>query len=196
MVASSLAEIAETGTAGYAAGAVLLALLSGAILLGMGAARLGFLVNFLSHPVISGFSSAAALIIGLAQLKHLIGIDIARSQHITDILAAAYGKLDQVNLTTLALSVGTLAILLIWKGPLSRWLQQLGIGKATADQIAKSGPLIAVVTTTWLIWHFALDATAGVKIVADVPVGLPPLTVPSFDLDLIRALLVPALTGQ
>ena len=72
MVATSLGQIAETGSAGYLAGAVLLAFLSGAILIGMGIARLGFLVNFLSHPVISGFSSAAALVIGFSQLKHLL----------------------------------------------------------------------------------------------------------------------------
>ena len=71
MVATTLGEINEAGSAGYLVGAILLAFLSGAILLGMGLARLGFLVNFLSHPVISGFSSAAALVIGLyVQTRH------------------------------------------------------------------------------------------------------------------------------
>ena len=68
MVASTLGELTESGT-GYLAGAVLLAFLSGAILLGMGLARLGFIVNFLSHSVISGFSSAAALVLSLIHIS-------------------------------------------------------------------------------------------------------------------------------
>ncbi len=73
MTASALGAVVEAGTVNYVAAALILAALSGFILLAMGIARLGVLVNFLSHPVISGFTSAAALVIGVSQLKHLLG---------------------------------------------------------------------------------------------------------------------------
>ena len=114
MVASTLGEISEAGSVPYVAAAVLLAFLSGAILLGMGLARLGFLVNFLSHPVISGFSSAAALIIGLSQLKHILGFDIPRSHLITETIWYAIEGIGAVNLATLALALAGFGLLLLF----------------------------------------------------------------------------------
>ncbi len=189
MVASTLGEIAETGSAGYLAGAVLLAFLSGAILLGMGLARLGFLVNFLSHPVISGFSSAAALVIGFSQLKHLIGFDIPRSHLITEIIAHAAIHIDHINLATFMIALASFAILLSFRSLISPVLRSIGIGAATSDAIAKAGPLVAVLVTTIVVWQFALDQHSSVRIVADIPAGLPPLTIPNFDLALIEKLL-------
>ncbi|MFQ6548485.1 SulP family inorganic anion transporter [Aestuariibius sp. 2305UL40-4] len=189
MVATTLGEVAETGTSGYLAGAVLLAFLSGAILLAMGLARLGFLVNFLSHPVISGFSSAAALVIGFSQLKHLLGIDIPRSHLITETIAHAVSHIGQVNIATFALAITSFAILLIFKGRLAAWLKAIGLGEAVAGALAKSGPLVAVLATTLAVWLLGLNESAGVRIVADIPAGLPPLTLPGLDMDLVQALL-------
>lgn len=189
MVATTLDGLAEAGSAGYLAGAVLLAFLSGAILLGMGLARLGFLVNFLSHPVISGFSSAAALVIGFSQLKHLLGIDIPRSHLITEIIAHAAAHIGQINPATCAMAAGSLAILLLFKSRVSALLEAMGFGAGSSDAIAKAGPLVAVLATTIMVWLFALDRTAGVAIVADIPAGLPPLTLPNFDMALIEQLL-------
>lgn len=189
MVATTLGEIHESGTAGYASGAILLAFLSGAILLGMGAARLGVLVNYLSHPVISGFSSAAALIIGFAQLKHLLGFDIPRSHLITETLAHAVAHIDELNGATFAVALTSLAVLLVWKGPLERWLRRLGVSDTAAGQLSKSGPLVAVALTTLAVWALGLSGSAGVAIVSDIPAGLPPFTLPTFDLDLIEILL-------
>ncbi|WP_147124230.1 SulP family inorganic anion transporter [Shimia ponticola] len=189
MVASTLGEIAEQGSAGYLAGAVMLAFLSGAILLGMGVARVGFLVNFLSHPVISGFSSAAALIIGFSQLKHLLGFEIPRSHLITETILHALTHIAQVNWATLLIAAVSLAILLGFKSRVAGVLKSTGVSAGLADAIAKSGPLVAVVVTTIAVWALALNDTAGVKIVADIPSGLPPLAVPAFDVDLARQLL-------
>ena len=75
LVASAIAPLAATGSADYIALALLLAFMTGLAQIGMGVFRLGFLVNFLSQPVVSGFTSAAALIIGLGQLKHLLAVD-------------------------------------------------------------------------------------------------------------------------
>ncbi|MQY42574.1 sulfate permease [Epibacterium sp. SM1969] len=193
MVASTLGEVVESGTSGYLAGAVMLAFLSGAILLGMGLARVGFLVNFLSHPVISGFSSAAALIIGFSQLKHLLGFNIPRSHLITETIAHAISDINQLNLVTFGIALGSLVILLLFKSRVSPMLQRLGAPKGLADALGKSGPLVAVGTTTVLVWIMGLNVSNGVKIVADIPSGLPALALPVWDLELIRELL-PAAT--
>ena len=189
MVATTLGEFAEAGSAGYLAGAILLAFLSGAILLGMGFARLGFLVNFLSHPVISGFSSAAALVIGFSQLKHLLGFDIPRSHLITETLTYAAAHIGEINPTTFAIAAASFAILLAFKSRIAPILKSLGLGADIADAVAKAGPLVAVIVTTVAVWLFALNQTASVSIVADIPAGLPPLTVPNLDLALIEQLL-------
>ncbi|MDJ1006211.1 MAG: solute carrier family 26 protein [Paracoccaceae bacterium] len=189
MVATTLGEFAEAGSAGYLAGAVLLAFLSGAILLGMGLARLGFLVNFLSHPVISGFSSAAALVIGFSQLKHLLGFDIPRSHLITETVAHAVTHIGQINPATFAIALASFAILLAFRSRVAPLLRAAGIGPGAADAIAKAGPLVAVFATTFAVWLFSLNQTSGVGIVAEIPAGLPPLTIPSLDLALIEQLL-------
>ncbi len=188
MVATTLGELTEAGT-GYIAGAVLLAFLSGAILLGMGLARLGFIVNFLSHPVISGFTSAAALVIGLSQLKHLLGFDIPRTHLVTETVSYAAGHIGMLNPVTFAIALGSLAILLIWKNWIPKWLSSLELHKPVADLFSKSGPLIAVVVTTMAVWVLALNTTGGVKIVAEVPPGLPAFAWPIIDIDLARQLL-------
>ncbi len=193
MVATTLGQIAESGSAGYLGGAILLAFLSGAILLGMGMARLGFLVNFLSHPVISGFSSAAALVIGFSQLKHLLGFDIPRSHLITETIGHAVTHISQLNPATFAIAAVSLVILLLFKGRLAPWLKGVGLNPAIADGLAKSGPLVAVLLTTLSVWFLGLNQSAGVSIVADIPAGLPPLTLPGFDLALIQQLLPAAL---
>ena len=76
MTAASVGAVAAQGSVAYTEAALMLALLSGAIMLVMGAARLGFLANFLSHPVISGFVSASGLLIAAGQLKHLLGVSL------------------------------------------------------------------------------------------------------------------------
>lgn len=189
MVASTLGEITDSGSAGYLAGAIMLAFLSGAILLGMGLVRVGFLVNFLSHPVISGFSSAAALIIGFSQLKHLLGFDIPRSHLITETIAHAALHISQINLATFAITIASLIILLGFKSGVAGFLKARGIPAGAADALAKAGPLVAVVVATVAVWSLRLNENAGVKIVADIPSGLPPLTVPNIDVDLMQQLL-------
>ena len=193
MVATTLGTLAEAGSVGYVAGAVLLAFLSGAILLGMGLARLGFLVNFLSHPVISGFSSAAALVIGFSQLKHLLGFDIPRSHLITETIWHAILHISQINPATFVIALVSLVILLVWKNRLGGWMRDAGVNAAVTDAVAKSGPLVAVLVTTLAVWVFGLNQSAGVSIVADIPAGLPPLALPDFDLALMQQLLPAAL---
>ncbi len=177
LTAAGIGAIAEGGSETYIALAIALALFVGAIQFLLGAFRLGFLVNFLSHPVISGFTSAAALIIGLSQLKHLLGIDIPRSHHIHEILLQAFEQIGAVNWVTFA--IGILGIILI-------------IG---AKRINRSipGPLLAVAFGILVVWGLGLTEQ-GVKIVGTVPEGLPSFSVPQLGGEVFGQLLPIALT--
>ena len=111
LVASAVGPLAQGDAALYLGLAVLLSLLVGLLQFVLGLARFGFLVNFLSHPVLSGFTSAAALIIGFSQLKHLLGIDLPRSHHIHEILWTAIGKVGAIDPVTVALGLGSIGLL-------------------------------------------------------------------------------------
>ncbi|MFO7920371.1 sulfate permease [Rhodobacteraceae bacterium W635] len=191
MTAAAIGEIAEAGTAGYAIAALTLAGLSGAILLAMGVFKLGFLANFLSHPVIAGFITASGVIIAASQLKHILGVN-ASGHNLLELLESLWHHLPETNLYTLVIGVLATGFLFWVRKGLKPALRKLGLSAGMADVAAKTGPVAAVVVTTAAVWFFGLDAR-GVAIVGEVPQSLPPLTVPSFDLDLVTSLMVPAL---
>jgi SulP family sulfate permease len=176
LTAAGVGTLAEGGTEAYIALAITLALLVGLIQFLLGTFRLGFLVNFLSHPVISGFTSAAALIIGLSQLKHLLGVNIPRSHHVHEILIQAWENLGDINWITLL--IGLSGILLI-----------LGAKKLNRSI---PGPLLAVVFGILLVWLFGL-VNKNVAIVGEVPSGLPGMGLPSFNMDTWKELIPIAL---
>ncbi|MCH8550356.1 MAG: solute carrier family 26 protein [Natronospirillum sp.] len=163
LVASGVGALAEVGSAHYIALAVLLALMVGVIQFGMGIFRLGFLTNFLSHPVISGFTSAAALIIGFSQLQHLIGLSLPRTENIAVLAWAAATQWADINIATLSIGLGGVAGLLLLKrlNPLL------------------PGAMIVVVIATLAVWLLGLDEHHGVHIVGSVPAGFPELSAPS-----------------
>ena len=121
LVASGLAGMAVVGTDRYIELALLLALMMGAIQLTMGVMRMGILAQFLSRPVISGFTSAAAIIIGLNQLPSILGIEAERSAKLHVLAADAAGAVGETHLPTLMLSVATLALLFV----LRRWAPRI-----------------------------------------------------------------------
>ncbi|MEO1191152.1 MAG: sulfate permease [Pseudomonadota bacterium] len=191
MTAAAVGEVATQGTAGYAIAALTLAALSGGMLVIMGVLRLGFLANFLSHPVIAGFITASGLLIAASQLKHIFGIE-ASGHTLIEILYSVASHLGGLNIITLAIGAGaTLFLFWVRKG-LKPSLRRLGVGPTTADVATKAGPVAAVVITTLCAWYWDLEA-AGVSLVGTVPQSLPPLTLPSADFDLLGALFVPAL---
>ena len=106
LVASGLGALSLSGIDQYIQMAVFLALFMGGIQVFMGLLKMGFLVNFLSKPVISGFTSAAAIIIGLSQLKHLLGTEIARSNQLQHLLYNAFLTLDEIHFGTLFIGIG------------------------------------------------------------------------------------------
>lgn len=191
MTAAALGQVAEVGSVGYAAAALVLAGLSGAMLLLLGVFKLGFLANFLSHPVIAGFITASGVIIAASQLKHILGIQ-ASGHSLPHLLGDMWRHLPQTNPFTLAIGVAATAFLFWVRKGLKPLLRKSGLSPRMADIGAKAGPVAAVVVTTAVVWLFGLEGR-GVAIVGTVPQSLPPFTIPTFDLDLVRLLLVPAL---
>jgi SulP family sulfate permease len=187
MTAAAVGRIAEVGSTDYITAAITLAFLSGVFLLAMGVLRLGFLANFLSHPVIAGFITASGIIIAASQLKHVLGIS-ASGHNLYELLVSLVEHLGGTNLITLAIGAGSAAFLFWVRKGLKPLLIGTGMNARLADIIAKAGPVLAVAVTTLLAWGLDLGAQ-GVKLVGDVPQGLPPLTLPSFSMDLWTSLI-------
>lgn len=191
LTASAIAEVAQQGTAGYAVAALTLAFLSGVFLILLGILRLGFLSNFLSHPVISGFITASGILIATSQLKHILGVS-AQGHTLPEMLISIFEHLSQINFITVALGVfATIFLFWVRKG-LKPFLKSLGLSQAIADILTKAGPVAAIVATTVTVWVMGLDSE-GVKIVGEVPQSLPPFTIPGFSGELIKALMLPAI---
>ena len=191
MTAAALAPLAEAGTAEYLAGAILLAVMSGLMLTLMGVLRLGFLANFLSHPVISGFITASGIVIAASQLKHLFGIQ-ANGHNLLDIGHSLLVSLGDTNLPTLLIGVGALLFLLWSRRYLKPVLHRFGLAPRAADILTKTAPILAVLVTALVAWVLRLDEQ-GVRLVGEVPSGLPAFTMPSLDLGLWSQLAVSAL---
>ena len=171
MVAAAVGAMAEPDSDNYIGLAVLLGFMVGAVQVAMGALRLGFLVNFLSRPVASGFTSAAALVIGFSQLKYLLGFDIPRSPHIHTILLQAVSRIDETHAITLLIGVLSIVVL-------------AGL-RTYAPRVP--GALVVVVVATTVVWGLGL-ADQGVAIVGAVPAGLPMPSLISVDLVSVQQL--------
>ena len=193
ITASVLAPLATAGAADYVNLALFLALLVGLLQVVMGIARLGFLVNFLSHPVISGFTSAAALVIGFGQAKHLLGIALDRPERPYQLFMELARGLSATNVVTLGLGAGSIGILLFFQFGLKDLLQRVGVAKPLAIALPKSGPLVAVLVATLLVGIMELNKVANVKVVGEIPTGLPPLSWPTVPWDQLGTLLEAAL---
>ncbi|SPH27465.1 putative sulfate transporter [Ascidiaceihabitans donghaensis] len=190
MTAATLADVTQTIDVGYATAALSLAGLSGLILLAMGVLRMGFIANFLSHPVISGFITASGILIAMSQIKHVLGIK-AHGHTMPDLLESILSHASDTNLLTLAIGAGAIAFLFWVRKGLRPALIRMGLRPGAADFATKAGPVLAVVATTLLAWHFDLAQT-GVQIVGAVPQSLPPFTLPNVSTDLLAALFGPA----
>ncbi|WP_298821682.1 sulfate permease [uncultured Roseibium sp.] len=191
MTASAVGEFAQQGTPEYLGAAIVLAFISGLMLVLMGLFRLGFLANLLSHPVISGFITASGLLIASSQLKHILGVP-AHGHTLYDIVLSIASHLNEVNWITFA--IGSAAtIFLFWvRKSLKKMLLGQGLKPFLADILTKAGPVAAVAATTTLSAAFQLGEH-GVRIVGDIPSGLPAPQLPSFDSELWLAMAGPAL---
>lgn len=191
MTATVAGQVAGQGDLAYQGVVLVLAMLSGLILVVMGIARLGLLANFLSHPVISGFVTASAIIIAASQLKHLLGIE-ASGHGLLELAHGLISNLPNVHGLTLSLGAGTLLFLYAARRWLRAGLVRLGIPDRPAELLTKAAPILAVAVTVGLTWAFQLDQQ-GVAVVGQVPASLPPIALPSLDLEVWRDVFVGAL---
>ncbi len=190
MTAAAVGQVAAPGSAQYLTAAITLAFLSGLVLVAMSVLRLGFLANFLSHPVISGFITASGLLIATSQMKHILGIR-AEGDTLPEMLTALFGGLGQTNPYTVVIGVSATTFLFWVRKRLKPLLLARGMRPRPADLLAKAGPVAAIVVSILLVVGFGL-AERGVRIVGEIPAGFPPFALPSFDLGLWQKLALPA----
>lgn len=177
LVVSGLSEMAAPGSERFIVLAIETAFLAGAIQVLLGFFRLGFMVNFLAHPVMSGFTSAAAFIIGVSQLKYLLGIPLPQSNQIQVIGAALFAHIGEVHWITLLMGLAGIALILV----LRRIRRTLPTG------------LIAITLGIISVMVFSLDSY-GVDIVKEVPRGLPAFVSPITSWEDIKQLFPLSLT--
>jgi SulP family sulfate permease len=173
LTASALEPIAGTNPELYIAYAVMLAFMVGIFQIALGLLRLGVLVNFLSHPVVTGFTNAAAIIIGTSQLGKLFGVSVEKAEHtyetVFNTLVAAF---NSTHMETMLMAIVALSIMIAMK----RWTPR-------APNV-----LAAVVVTTGVSWLIGFEQMGG-AVVGKIPEGLPPLAIPTLDFQTMGQLL-------
>lgn len=180
LIVTQVGALAEPGSPRYLAFAMATALIVGVMQIAMGAARLGVLTNFLSHPVLSGFTSAAACLIALSQVKHLLGVQFPPTHHLHGLLGELARALPQTRWPTLAISTASVLLLLAFQyllpQVLARWKR---FPPALAQSLSKSGPIVVVIVSTTVVAAFQLGGSHGINIIGDIPSGLPSFTLPT-----------------
>ena len=199
MVGEAVSQHAQPGTDLYITTAMVLALLVGLVLLLMFILRLGTLVNFLSHSVITGFTSAAALMIAFSQLKYVFGLEFPRGHQFYETLNNLTANLPDFNPATLVIGVTAFFIMWFSKKHLANLLKKMGASSLMAGSMAKAGPMFAILAGVGLVVGFDLHSESGVKIVGEIPAGLPSFSLLPFEMDwwlgLLPAALLIALVG-
>ncbi len=191
MTAAAVGRIAAEGSVDYASAAIMLAMLSGIMLVLMGLFRLGFIANFLSHPVISGFITASGILIATSQIGGLLGIR-TEGHAMPGLVMSIIDNIGAINWYTLAVGAVALALLLWIRLDLKNWLKRLGVPKGIATIIVRAGPVLVVFLT--MAWSALMElGDKGVALVGQVPQGLPMLSLPGLDLGIIQQLAIPAL---
>ena len=177
LVFTGVSPLADPGSEEYIRLVLILSLMVGTIQFAMGLFRMGFFINFFSHAVISGFTSAAAIVICLSQLSHLLGIKLSVQHSIVPLLAEAAQRVGETNL--IALTIGAVSIVV-----------QLFLRKKMPRLPA---PLMVVAASTLLVYALRLDQW-GVNMIGNVPKGLPTFLLPPFSVESFRLLFPSALT--
>lgn len=189
--ASAIGSVVEQGLASVAVTATTLALLSGLFLLVLGVMRVGFMVNFLSHSVISGFITASALLIAASQMKHILGIE-SHGETLQSLIASLIHNASQIHLNTMIFGIAVLVCLMLVRQYLSRFLLLVGVRGSAVNVLVRSAPVWVVAISIGISFYFQWPQQ-NIAVVAEIPSGLPSLvfTLPSWSL--VQALWVPAL---
>jgi SulP family sulfate permease len=177
LVYAACSSLAEPGSAEYMKYVLLLAFMVGILQLILGIFRMGFIINFVSHAAISGFTFGAAVVIFLSQLKHLLGIKLSGSHSTFPLVIEAVRRIGETNPVALGIGITSIVILLIFKKKFPRF----------------PAPLLLVLGGALCTYFFKLDQ-AGLGIVGNVPRGLPDFSIPDFDWKIAISLFPTALT--
>jgi SulP family sulfate permease len=177
LVAGAVGAIATVGAEQYVLIAAALGMMVGVVQAGLGFLRAGFLVNFLSRPVVAGFTAAAALIIAASQLGHLLGVEVPRTHHVHRVVWEALASFSEWSWPTLALGAASVMTLVVSK---KRWPRL-------------PAALAVVVVATLVVWALGLSAR-GVSVVGEVPAGLPGFLIPTVDTSVLVELIPAAAT--
>ena len=177
LVAAGLGTISILGPEDYIQSAILLAFLSGTIQFLLGLFKMGFLVSFLSKPLIKGFTSGAAIIIGLSQVKHMLGISLHQSNKIQLFAISLVNSEISIHFPTLIIGIISIFILLILK----KWTPKI-----------PSALVVVILSSLWV--YFGKQYQEGVAVVGLVPGGLPSFNTPNFNIETIKNLIPISLT--
>lgn len=193
-VFAGVSALAEPGSPRYLELVLLLAFIVGVVKLLLGVLRLGFVMNFVSHPVLAGFTSASALIIAAGQLKYLLGYRI-EGERVHEIVLNAVAGVNQTNPATLAVGAISIALLILFRSRLKPFLQQrTRLPSAAVTLIVSGAPLVTVLLGILASWFWRLNETAGVRVVGAIPQGFAPFTLPALSAADAQALLPTAMT--
>ena len=193
MVGSTIADTSARGLSDPVTIAVNLSLLVGIILLLLRSLQMGSIVNFMSHSVISGFTSAAALLIAISQIRHLTGLEIPNDSFITDQLGFLFTQAASLNQVALLLGLGGLFTLWFVKDKLCCMLERCPIPSWLVQPICRAGPMFAMILGIVVVATLNLDQQYSVAIVGTIPEGLPAISGVRIDLELWQQLITPAI---
>lgn len=171
VVFAAVSPLAEPGSAGFISMALTLTLLTGLIQFALGLARLGALVNFISHSVVIGFTAGAAILIGTSQLKHVLGVTIPAGESFLHTMIDIARSIDQINPAVMATALLTLLTVIVLK---KIWPKAPGM-------------FFGMVTGALVAGMIGAEEN-GIKLVGSLPASLPPFSVPDFSIETIRAL--------
>ena len=177
LVFAGVSTLAEPVSEKYVGFVLLLSLIVGVIQFIMGILRLGFFINFFSHAVISGFSSAAAIVICLSQLGQFLGIKLSPQHSMFHLLVEVGTRIGETHPITLLIGVASIGVQLFFKWKIPNF----------------SAPFLTVAGSTILVYSLHLDQI-GVRIVGNVPAGFPRFSFPGFSLESVGLLFPYALT--
>lgn len=191
MTATALGDVAQAGTGSYLSGAITLALMSGCMYLALGFFKFGFIANFLSHTVISGFITASGLIIGLSQVKHILGVE-GDGGALLELIPSVVSNLGKINVYTVVLGLNVLFALWFCRISLAGLLIRAGISARLSQLLVKISPVAIVIISIIISSGLGLSEK-GVAVTGNIPSGLPAfhLSTPSFEM--MQLLFLPAL---
>ncbi|MBN4075302.1 MAG: sodium-independent anion transporter [SAR86 cluster bacterium] len=178
MTAAAIQNLGIENDIDYLNAAIMLAFLSGLFLILLGFLKLGFLANFLSHPVVSGFITASGIIIGLSQLRHMLGIQ-AGGDNLIELVASLALNIESVNTTTMLLGIAALVFLFWSRMGLKGFLIYFSAPQQVVKLLPKVAPVFVVILTSLVAYHFNLEMS-GLALVGEIPSGLPTPAMPAF----------------